>query len=104
MASALVLRIKFPQTYPIIYKTVRIDSNMSVKDAVPYIAESVHVPYSADIGLFLPDDKMWLDDSKTLSEYSQLTAEGLEYIEFKSRNDKSGGSSGGGGGGCCTLL
>ena len=101
MSSALVLRIKFPKTYPVIYKTVRIDSNMTVKDAVPYIAESVHVPYAADIGLYLPDDNLWLDDTKQLGEFPQLTAEGLEYIEFKSRNEKSGG---GGGGGCCTLL
>ena len=102
MATALVLRIKFPQTYPIIYKTVRIDSTMTVKAAVPYIAESVHVPYTPDIGLFLPDDRMWLDDSKTLNEYQQLTAEGLEYIEFKSRNDKT--DSGSGGGSCCIVM
>ena len=74
MSSALVLRIKFPVTYPIIHKVVRIDS-----------------------------DKLWLEDDRKLSEYPQLTADGLEYIEFKSRNDK-GKSGGGGGGGCCTLL
>lgn len=104
MSSALVLRIKFPVTYPIIHKVVRIDSNMVVKEALPFIAESVHVPYSPDIGLYLPDDKLWLDDDKKLSEYPQLTADGLEYIEFKSRNDKGSSGGSGGGGGCCTLL
>ena len=61
-----------------------------------------YIKHTNDFRLFLPDDKMWLDDAKALSEYQQLTAEGLEYIEFKSRHDKS--DSGSGGGSCCTIM
>lgn len=73
--NALVLRIKFPQTYPIIYKTVRLDGNMHVRDALAFIAESLHVQYDVNVGLFLPDNKIWLDDNLKLSDYGQLYEE-----------------------------
>jgi hypothetical protein len=38
---ALVLRIKFPPTYPLIYKTLRLDENLTVRGAVETIAETV---------------------------------------------------------------
>ena len=70
--AALVLRIKFPPTYPLIYKTLRIDANLKVTDAIIYIAQTLNIPSENNIGLYLPDDKKWLDDNLPLSAYDSL--------------------------------
>lgn len=70
--AALVLRIKFPPTYPLIYKTLRIDANLKVSDAVTFIAHTLNIPSEANIGLYLPDEKKWLDDNLPLSSYDSL--------------------------------
>jgi hypothetical protein len=71
---ALVLRIKFPPTYPLIYKTLRIDSKMTVAEAVKYIATTVNVTQllSGNEGLYVPDEQRWLDDNQPLSSYESL--------------------------------
>jgi len=100
--AALVLRIKFPPTYPLIYKTLRIDANLTVAEAVAFIAETLNIPSESNIGLYLPDEKRWLDDETPLSAYDSL--QDVEHIEYKSKLDKtrpSGGSSKGCG---CTIL
>lgn len=60
--AALVLRIKFPITYPLIYKTLRVDANLSVKEAIRYVAETVNVTslLKGTEGLYVPDEKRWL--------------------------------------------
>jgi len=102
--AALVLRIKFPPTYPLIYKTLRIDANLTVSESVRFIAETLNIPSETNIGLYLPDEKRWLDDNAKLSEYDSL--QDVEHIEYKNKNDK--GNKGGGkkedGGGCCTIV
>eukprot|EP01117_Protostelium_nocturnum_P001337 TRINITY_DN11644_c0_g1_i1.p1 TRINITY_DN11644_c0_g1~~TRINITY_DN11644_c0_g1_i1.p1 ORF type:complete len:107 (-),score=25.28 TRINITY_DN11644_c0_g1_i1:156-476(-) len=105
--AALVLRIKFPPTYPLIYKTLRIDANLTVKEAVIYIAETLNIPKENGIGLFLPDEKRWLEDNTPLSNYDSL--QDVEHIEYKSRNGggaaaSSGGNSSSGGSGCCIIM
>ena len=70
--AALVLRIKFPPTYPLIYKTLRIDANLTVAEAVKFIAETLNIQSESNIGLYLPDEKRWLDDNTPLSTYSSL--------------------------------
>ncbi|PRP75800.1 hypothetical protein PROFUN_08794 [Planoprotostelium fungivorum] len=87
--AALVLRIKFPPTYPLIYKTLRIDANLTVHEAVLFIAETLNIPNDAGIGLYLPDEKRWLDDNSLLNTYESL--QDVEHIEYKSRT--GGGSA-----------
>ncbi len=70
--AALVLRIKFPPTYPLIYKTLRIDANLKVGEAVKFISETLNIPSEQNIGLYLPDEKRWLDDNQPLSSYDSL--------------------------------
>ena len=69
---AFVLRIKFPPTYPLIYKTLRVDSELSVEEAISFIGETLHVPAGENIGLYLPAEKQWLDAGTALKEYPVL--------------------------------
>ena len=73
--SSLVLRIKFPETFPVIYKTVRLESNISVHDALLIIAEAAHMAYEEGYTIYIPDVKLFLDETKKLSEYPQLREE-----------------------------
>lgn len=72
--AALVLRIKFPMTYPLIYKTLRVDANFTTAEAVKFIAETVNVTslLRGTEGLYVPDEKKWLDDNTPLSQYDSL--------------------------------
>lgn len=110
--AALVLRIKFPPTYPLIYKTLRIDANLTVTEAITFIGESLNVACGGNIGLFLPDEKRWLDPDTKLSLYENLQEEvsefpltTKEYIEYKDKFAKGGGDKKKKDeGGCCTIL
>jgi len=84
--AALVLRIKFPMTYPLIYKTLRVDANFTTSEAVKFIAETVNVTslLRGTEGLYVPDEKKWLDDNTPLSQYDSL--QDVEHIEFKDKN------------------
>eukprot|EP01100_Stratorugosa_tubuloviscum_P006400 TRINITY_DN276_c0_g2_i3.p1 TRINITY_DN276_c0_g2~~TRINITY_DN276_c0_g2_i3.p1 ORF type:complete len:107 (-),score=40.05 TRINITY_DN276_c0_g2_i3:241-561(-) len=105
---ALVMRIKFPPTYPLIYKTLRIESNLTCQQAVFFISDSLNVPVIGRIGLYLPQDKQWLDDDTALSSYPQL--QDAEEVEFRFRDRADGKPAGGGGGStrnddkCCLIL
>jgi len=88
---ALVMRIKFPPTYPLIYKTLRIDSNLTVVQAISYISETLNVSAGENIGLYLPQEKRWLDDSSPLSSYPQL--QDAEEIEFKDKTETQSSKS-----------
>jgi len=96
--TTLVLRVKFPPTYPLIYKTLRVDRNLTVGESVGYIAQTVNVPAANNIGLYIPSQKRWLNDTDQLANFGYLENE--EYIEYKDKSDK--GSSEGSG--CCTIL
>jgi len=110
--SALVLRIKFPAQYPLIYKTLRVDATFNAKQAVRFIADTVNVTslLVGTEGLYIPDERRWLDDEVPLSTYESL--QDVEHIEFKDRNaadataptatntNKNGNS----GGGCCVIV
>jgi hypothetical protein len=80
--AALVLRIKFPPTYPLIYKTLRIDANLTVNEAVSFIAETLNIPSESNIGLYLPDEKRWLDDNTALSTYESLQDVVTTLLDF----------------------
>ncbi len=70
---ALVLRIKFPLSYPVIYKTLRIDSSLSVRQAIIYVNETLRVNVPVDsVGLFLPHENRWLGDDQVLSTVPEL--------------------------------
>merc|ERR1712232_1134158 len=110
MGAALVLRIKFPLSYPLIYKTLRVDANYTAKEAVAFIAETVNVQslLTGSEALYVPDEKRFLEDETPLSEYDSL--QDVEHIEFRDRNappedtgGRSGGSGGGDNAGCCTI-
>eukprot|EP01088_Endostelium_zonatum_P019988 TRINITY_DN7156_c0_g1_i2.p1 TRINITY_DN7156_c0_g1~~TRINITY_DN7156_c0_g1_i2.p1 ORF type:complete len:104 (-),score=24.52 TRINITY_DN7156_c0_g1_i2:97-408(-) len=101
---ALVMRIKFPPSYPLIYKTLRIDSKLTTREAINFISETLNVPVSGGIGLYIPQERQWLDDNTPLSEYPQLQE--VEEVEFKDRNAGGGSSKKDnekGGGGCCMI-
>jgi hypothetical protein len=72
--AALVLRIKFPPTYPLIYKTLRVDAKFTTKEAVKFIADTVNVTslLQGSEGLYIPDEKRWLDDATPLTAYDSL--------------------------------
>ena len=95
---ALVLRIKFPPTYPLIYKTLRLDENLTVKDAIATIAETLHLPANTgNIGLYIPADQEWLEYEKTLTDYPALSD--ADEVEYKDKSIKeSGGDS------CCIVA
>jgi len=95
--TTLVLRVKFPPTYPLIYKTLRVDRNLTVGESVGYIAQTVNVPASPNIGLYVPSQKRWLSDGDQLANFGYLENE--EYIEYKDKSDKGNES-----GGCCAIL
>jgi len=84
--AALVLRIKFPETYPLIYKTLRVDANLTVQQSVAYIADTVNVTtlLNGHEGLYDPTQQKFLDDGTPLSEYEFL--QDVEYVEFKDKN------------------
>ncbi len=69
---ALVLRIKFPPTYPLIYKTLRIDAKLTVAEAVNFISTALNIPAEKNMGLYLPDERKWLEDDVSLSQYESL--------------------------------
>jgi len=83
--SAIVVRIKFPNTYPLIYKTLRIDATMTVDQAVQFIKDSLHIPNDANIGLFVPDWNRVLDGEAVLTQYEELQE--VEYVEYKILDD-----------------
>jgi len=81
---AYVLRIKFPLSYPVIYKTLRIDSNLTVRQAIQFVNETLRVDVPTDsIGLYIPRDKRYLDDNERLSAFPELQQ--VDEIEFKDR-------------------
>lgn len=111
--AALVLRIKFPPTYPLIYKTLRVDAKFTSKEAVKFIADTVNVTslLQGSEGLYIPDEKRWLDDATPLTAYESL--QDVEHIEFRDRNapdpdagGQNNNSAAGGksGGSCCVIV
>jgi hypothetical protein len=101
---ALVMRIKFPPTYPLIYKTLRIDSKLTTQEAIQFISETLNVPIQGDVGLYIPQERLWLDQNTPLSNYEQLQE--VEEVEFRDRNasDNKPKPVAGGGGGCCVMM
>lgn len=88
---ALVIRIKFPETYPIIYKNMRINGNLTVPMAIEYISNELSVPGGANFGFFLPDRQMWVPNDQPLMNFAYLQE--VEEVEFKERQED----------GCCIL-
>jgi hypothetical protein len=100
---ALVMRIKFPPTYPLIYKTLRIDSKLTSHEAIIFISETLNVAIQGNVGLYIPQEHMWLDPNTPLSQYDKLHE--VEEVEFRDRDQPEGRKQvGGGGGGCCIMM
>jgi hypothetical protein len=102
---ALVMRIKFPPTYPLIYKTLRIDSKLTANEAIQFISETLNVAIQGNVGLYIPQEHMWLDPNTPLSQYDTLHE--VEEVEFRDRDQPDGGkkqAASGGGGGCCVMM
>jgi len=83
--AALVLRVKFPNTFPVIYKTLRVDCNLTTLEAIEFMCNSINVPFSQDYVLYNPEEKRHLDGSTPLSEYEGLQE--AEHIELQERLD-----------------
>eukprot|EP01095_Lingulamoeba_sp_RSL-Kostka_P017250 TRINITY_DN8856_c3_g1_i1.p1 TRINITY_DN8856_c3_g1~~TRINITY_DN8856_c3_g1_i1.p1 ORF type:complete len:105 (+),score=26.96 TRINITY_DN8856_c3_g1_i1:266-580(+) len=85
---ALVLRIKFPPTYPLIYKTVRIDGKLTGNEAVEYIAETLHVPAGEEMGLYLAHENQWVEANAPIntSDLLQAYSDDNEEVEFRDKN------------------
>jgi len=101
---ALVMRIKFPPTYPLIYKTLRIDSKLTTQEAIQFISETLNVAIQGNVGLYIPSERLWLEQNTPLSHYEQLQE--VEEVEFRDRDappdpkpPKPGEK-----GGCCILI
>ena len=75
MTKVFTMRIRFPQTYPVIYKTLRVDGELSVKASIEFIAEALHMPPEEGIGLYLPTAKKWLEESTPLANYQEEIGE-----------------------------
>ncbi|EFA85215.1 hypothetical protein PPL_02215 [Heterostelium album PN500] len=71
--STLQVRIKFPPDYPVIYKTLRLDSSLTVQEAIAAIGQAINVNPAPDIGLYLPDAKKQLQENQLLSSFDGLT-------------------------------
>jgi len=103
---ALVMRIKFPPTYPLIYKTLRIDSKLTTAEAIQFISETLNVAVQGNVGLYIPQERLWLDQNTPLSQYDQLQE--VEEVEFRDRDAPPDvpkvGTGTGKSGGCCTLF
>lgn len=99
------MRIKFPPTYPLIYKTLRVDQSLTANQAVEYIGEQLNCPVQGNIGLYIPAESLWLDPEKPLSEYPSL--QDAEEVEYKDRNaveeKKPARADKDAGGGCCVI-
>eukprot|EP01130_Rhizamoeba_saxonica_P005278 TRINITY_DN2120_c0_g1_i1.p1 TRINITY_DN2120_c0_g1~~TRINITY_DN2120_c0_g1_i1.p1 ORF type:complete len:103 (-),score=32.34 TRINITY_DN2120_c0_g1_i1:109-417(-) len=101
--AALVLRIKFPPTYPLIYKTLRVDANLTVKEAVLYIAETVNVTslLKGEEGLY-DENEGWLPVDTPLADFEQL--QDAEYIEFKDPTAEPEKKENDDNNSCCIIL
>eukprot|EP00005_Dracoamoeba_jomungandri_P001194 CAMPEP_0174249866 /NCGR_PEP_ID=MMETSP0439-20130205/183_1 /TAXON_ID=0 /ORGANISM="Stereomyxa ramosa, Strain Chinc5" /LENGTH=100 /DNA_ID=CAMNT_0015329793 /DNA_START=92 /DNA_END=394 /DNA_ORIENTATION=+ len=82
---ALVMRIKFPPTYPLIYKTLRIDAKLTTNEAIQFISETLNVGIQGNVGLYIPSERMWLDQDCPLSDYDILHE--VEEVEFRDMDD-----------------
>ncbi|KAL6068501.1 FERM domain-containing protein [Balamuthia mandrillaris] len=102
---ALVMRIKFPPTYPLIYKTLRIDAKLTTNEAIQFISETLNVAIQGNVGLYIPQEKMWLEPNTPLSNYDQLQE--VEEVEFRDRDSSDDGNKpkpANSSGGCCILY
>ncbi|BFU19885.1 hypothetical protein EHI8A_149110 [Entamoeba histolytica HM-1:IMSS-B] len=87
MTKVVTMRIRFPKTYPVIYKTLRVDGELTVKASIEFIAEALHMPPEDGIGLYLPSAKKWLDNGTTLATYQEDIGE-EDNVEYKYLNGK----------------
>jgi len=82
-----------------------VDANFTVSEAVKFIAETVNCSslLVGTEGLFVPDEKRWLDDNTPLSQYETL--QDVEHIEFRDKNEKpSSGQPNDPPPDCCIIL
>ncbi|ELP84020.1 hypothetical protein EIN_346670 [Entamoeba invadens IP1] len=106
MTKVVTMKLRFPSSYPVIAKILRVDGNLSVKDAIVFIAEAIHMKAEEGIGLYLNGAKKWMDESAQLIEYQEaIQEEDEELVEYRYKNakpedDKKGGTSSS----CCAIL
>mmetsp|Transcript_1183 Transcript_1183/g.2834 ORF Transcript_1183/g.2834 Transcript_1183/m.2834 type:complete len:99 (+) Transcript_1183:166-462(+) len=97
MSDILVIRIKFPDDYPIIYKSMKLRGELTVPEAVEYISSELSVPGGEQYGFYLPDQNFWLDNSTPLNEYRERLSN-VQMVEFRDRTQASDGESS-----CCII-
>jgi len=75
-----IVRVKFPETYPLVFKTLRVDPNFKTSEAIRFIVDSVNCTeyLQGTESLFIPEKHMFLDDNTPLYEYSLEQAEVVE--------------------------
>jgi hypothetical protein len=74
MSDILVVRIKFPEDYPIIYKSMKLRGELTVPEAIEYISTELSVPGGEQYGIYIPDQNFWLDNNTPLNEYRDRLA------------------------------
>ncbi|KAL7721926.1 FERM domain-containing protein [Entamoeba marina] len=102
MSKVVTMRIRFPKTYPVIYKTLRVDGELTVTAAIEFIAEALHMPPEEGIGLYLPTSKKWLEDTAPLATFQEDIGDedNVEYKYKNAKDDKSDKKKSGG----CQIL
>lgn len=92
MEQEILLKVKFPANYPIIYKMVKMPREMTVFEAVDFIATKYGLKSwigNGKMGLYENAEHAWLDDNKTLAYYfPDLSL--VENIDFRDKSMVSG--------------
>jgi len=81
--TAIFLKVQFPTSSPIASKTFNLDSSLTVSKALSQIGQQSGFDVSS-YGLFISSKGTWLDESKTLSDYSDIL-KNAETVELRER-------------------
>eukprot|EP01119_Soliformovum_irregulare_P013402 TRINITY_DN3555_c0_g2_i3.p1 TRINITY_DN3555_c0_g2~~TRINITY_DN3555_c0_g2_i3.p1 ORF type:complete len:349 (+),score=86.57 TRINITY_DN3555_c0_g2_i3:110-1156(+) len=81
------VKIKFPQTYPMVYKTLRLDKNLTTKENIAYIASCLNFSSGGTSGIGLAistkgsQSPVFMDLDEPLLKYEKDIAS-ADYIEY----------------------
>jgi len=82
MAKVTTCKVVFPPSYPIIAKFMRLDANITVKEALKVIAESNYVS-TVNCALYVPKQKVQFEETRLLADYAELIKENDNSVEVK---------------------
>jgi len=83
------LKLKFPSTFPIALKTLKVDSMLTVDEVIALIGEKLNLSSlgfgSAGVGLFYPRTRVFFQAHNPISTYRKLIEE-APFIEYRYKN------------------